>query len=315
MRVVRQDVYGGPEVLRVVEVDDPEPGPTEVLVRVHAAGVNPVDWKVRAAPGFFDHTPFTVGWDVSGVVEAVAPGVTRFVPGDELFGMPWFPREAAAYADYVTAPSRQFARKPAALTHLEAGGLPLAGLTAWQILVDTADVQPGQRVLITAAAGGVGHLAVQIAKARGAHVVGTARAAKHDFLRELGADEVIDYTAVDVAAATGDIDVVVDALGGESSLQVMPTLKPGGLLIPVTGGSDDEIEVAARDQGVHLALFLVEPDHVGLEALAALADAGQLRVEIDAVFPLEQVAAAHERGETGRTRGKIVLAVDQTALA
>ena len=310
MRAIQQDTFGGPEVLRLVEVDAPEPEPTEVLVRVHAAGVNPVDWKVRAAPGFFDYVPFTVGWDVSGVVEAVAPGVTRFSPGDEVFGMPRFPKEAAAYAEYVTAPSRHFARKPAALTHVEAGGLPLAGLTAWQILVDTADVQPGQRVLVTAGAGGVGHFAVQIAKARGAHVVATARAAKHDFLRDLGADEVIDYTAVDVAEATGDIDVAVDALGGESSLQVMPTIKPGGLLIPVTGGRDDEIEAAARESDVRLALFLVEPDHVGLEALAALADAGHLRVEVDTTFPLEEAAKAHEHGETGRTRGKLVLTTD-----
>lgn len=309
MRAIQQDSFGGPEVLRLVEIERPEPEPTEVLVRVVAAGVNPVDWKVRAAPGFFDHVPCTVGWDVAGVVEEVASGVTRFVPGDAVFGMPWFPRQAAAYAEYVTAPSRHFARKPQALSFVEAAGLPLAGLTAWQILVDTVDVQPGQRVLVTAAAGGVGHLAVQIAKARGAYVIGTAREVKHDFVRGLGADEVIDYTAVDLAAATGDIDVVVDLPGGESSLRALPTLKPGGKLVPVTGGRNDEIRAAAEAHGAELVLFLVEPDHAGLESLAGLVDAGQLRVEVDTVFPLADAGQAHALGEAGRTRGKIVLAV------
>lgn len=307
MRAIRQQSFGGPEVLQLVDVDRQEPGPTEVLVRVRAAGVNPVDWKCRAAPGFLGAPPFTLGWDVSGVVEAVAVGVNRFAPGDEVFGMPRFPREAGAYAEYVTAPSRQLARKPARLSHVEAAGLPLAGLTAWQILVDTADVRPGQRVLVTAAGGGVGHLAVQVAKARGAYVIGTARRVKHQFLRELGADEVIDYTATDVAGATGDLDLVVDLLGGQSSVRAVPTLRPGGLLVPVTGGGDPAIHTAAAAHGVRVARFLVEPDHAGLEALAALVDAGQLRVEIDTVLPLADASKAHELGEAGRTRGKIVL--------
>lgn len=307
MRLIQQDAFGGPEVLRLVSVDRPDPGPTEVLVRIHAAGVNPVDWKCRAGPGYLRTPPFTVGWDVSGVVEAVASGVNRFGPGDEVFGMPWFPREAAAYAEYVTAPSRHFARKPAGMSHVEAGGLPLAGLTAWQVLVDTADVQPGQRVLVTAAAGGVGHLAVQIATALGAHVIGTARAAKHDFLRELGAAEVIDYAASDVRDVVGDLDLVVDLLGGESSVHLAPTLRAGGLLVPVTRSGDPAIDAAAAEHDVRVARFLVEPDHVGLEALAGLVDTGRLRVEIDTVLPLAEAAKAHEHGETGRTRGKIVL--------
>src|SRR5262245_61551146 len=181
MRVVRQLVLGGPEVLEVVEAPRPEPGPTEVLVRVGAAGVNPVDWKLRAAGGFLGEPPFTVGWDVAGVVEEVGYGVTRFAEGDRVFGMPRFPREAAAYAEYVVSPSRQLARTPDELSDVEAAALPLAGLTAWQALVETAGVGAGDRVLVLGAAGGVGHLAVQIAKARGAYVVGTARAEKHAF--------------------------------------------------------------------------------------------------------------------------------------
>lgn len=307
MRAIRQQSFGGPEVLQLADVDRPEPGPTEVLVRVRAAGVNPVDWKCRAAPGFLGAPPFTPGWDVSGVVESVAVGVNRFAPGDEVFGMPRFPREAGAYAEFVTAPARQLARKPDRLSHVEAAGLPLAGLTAWQVLVETADVRPGQRVLVTAAAGGVGHLAVQVAKARGAYVIGTARRVKHQFLRQLGADEVIDYTATDVAGATGDLDLVVDLLGGRSSVRAVPTLRPGGLLVPLTGGGDPAIDPAAAAHGVRVARFLVEPDRAGLEGLAALVDAGQLRVEIDTVMPLADAPKAHELGEGGRTRGKIVL--------
>src|SRR6185436_20651544 len=197
MRAIRQLSLGGPEVLELAEVPRPQPGPTEVLVRVTAAGVNPVDWKVRAGGGFLGEPPFTVGWDVAGVVEGLGRGGTRFAPGDRVFGMPRFPHEAAAYADYVAAPARHFARAPASASDVEAAALPMAGLTAWQALVDTADVQPCQRVLVHAAAGGIGHLAVQIAKARGAYVIGTARAENHAFLAELGADEAIDYTRDD----------------------------------------------------------------------------------------------------------------------
>ena len=177
MRIVTQRTTGGPEVLEIGRAPVPEPLPTEIRVRVAAAGVNPVDWKTRAGGGMatvIGPPPFTVGWDVAGTVDAVGVGVTRFAVGDAVFGMPWFPRAAGAYAEFVTAPSRHFAHRPAGLSEVEAAGLPLAGLTAWQCLVDIADVRPGQRVLVHAAAGGVGHLAVQIAKARGAYVIGTA---------------------------------------------------------------------------------------------------------------------------------------------
>src|ERR1700754_3211933 len=198
MRVIMQRTTGGPEVLELGEAEIPRPLPTEVRVRVAAAGVNPVDWKTRSGAGMaavLGPPPFTVGWDVAGTVDAVGPGVTRFAGGGAVFGMPWIPRQGAASAEFATAPSRHFAPRPAGLSEVAAAGLPLAGLTAWQCLVDVAAVQPGQRVLVHAAAGGVGHLAVQIAKARGAYVIGTARAEKHSFLRSLGTDEAIDYTA------------------------------------------------------------------------------------------------------------------------
>jgi NADPH:quinone reductase-like Zn-dependent oxidoreductase len=310
MRAVRQRTLGGPEVLELVEAPVPEPGPTEVLVRVAAAGVNPVDWKTRARGGFLGEPPFTVGWDVAGVVERVGRGVTRFAPGDRVFGMPRFPHEAGAYAEYVTAPSRQLARIPEGLGDVEAAVLPLAGLTAWQALVETADVQPGDRVLILAAAGGVGHLAVQIAKARGAHVIGTARSEKHAFLTELGADEAVDYTRETVAERVRDVDVVLDSVGGESTIDALPALRDGGLLVALSSSSDLERAHALAGDRVRITGILVEPDRAGMEALAALVAHGELRPHVERTFPLEQAALAHEAGETGRTRGKLVLVVD-----
>lgn len=307
MRAVRQDRFGGPEVLELVDVPAPVPGPTELLVRVHAAGVNPVDWATRAGHGMFDQPPFVLGWDAAGVVEELGVGVTRFEVGDEVFGLPLFPREAGCYAEFVTAPSRQFAHKPHALSQVEAGALPLAGLTAWQILVDTANIRPGQRVLITAAGGGVGHLAVQIAKALGAVVIASARADKHEFLRELGADETIDYTETDLATAVHDIDLVIDSLGGDNSVSLIPVLRPEGLIVPVLGGVTEPIREAAEARGVLAKTFLVEPDGHGLTELAKLADAGRLRPAIEATFDLAEAGKAHALGERGRTRGKLVL--------
>lgn len=305
MRLVTQDEFGGPEVLRVVEADRPEPIPTEVLVRVHAAGINPVDWKSRAEEAFLGEPPYTVGWDVSGVVEEIGVGASGVAVGDEVLGMPWFPREAKAYADYVTAPSRQFVRKPAGISHAEAAGLPLAGLTAWQALVDVADVQPGERVLVDAAAGGVGHLAVQIAKARGATVVGTASAAKHDFLRDLGVDEPLDYR--DETADPGAIDLVLGLANVEGHRRWLDFVRPGGLLIGVIDGIPDDLRKAADEREVRTAQMLVEPDRVGLLGLTELIDTGRLRVHVDKTFPLERVADAHRLVEKGHVTGKVVL--------
>jgi NADPH:quinone reductase-like Zn-dependent oxidoreductase len=305
--------HGGPDVLELRELGRPEPAPTEVLVRVAAAGVNPVDWKVREEPWLPDlmgEPPLVLGWDVAGTVEAVGYGVTRFAPGDRVFGMPWFPRLARAYAEYVTAPSRHFARTPHALDDKAGSGLPLAGLTAWQALVDTAGVGDGDRVLIHAATGGVGHLAVQIAKARGAHVIGTARAEKHDFLRDLGVDDPIDYTAQPFEEVVADVDVVLDLVGGDDyGLRSLQTLREDGLLIAVPAGVSDVVAAAADEQSKRATGLLVEPDAAGLESLAALVDQGRLRVVIEASFPLARVADAHERLQHGRARGKVVLTV------
>jgi NADPH:quinone reductase-like Zn-dependent oxidoreductase len=309
MRAISQDAFGGPEVLHEVVRPRPVPGTSEILVRVHAAGVNPTDWWHRSGgPGASQPVP-VLGWDVSGVVEELGRGVTLFQPGDEVFGMLPYPRGAGAYAEYATATARCFVRKPANLDHVHAGALPLAALTAYQALVDTADLQPGQRVLIHAAAGGVGHLAVQIAKARGAHVIGTASSEKHALLRELGADELVDYRTRDFADGLEAVDVVLDTLAGEVRTRSLDLLRRGGTLVSLLTGDFAADAAKAAQRGVRLAGMLVEADHAGMRAIAELAEQGTLRVHIDSTFPLAEAAKAHALGETGHTTGKIVLTV------
>ncbi|WP_411152485.1 NADP-dependent oxidoreductase [Streptomyces sp. A30] len=315
MRAISQDTHGGPEVLKEVALPRPVPGPSQILVAVRAAGVNPTDWVHRAYGVFVDRLPLVLGWDVSGVVEAVGFGVTIFKPGDEVFGMLPYPYGVGSHAEYVTAPARVFAHKPAGIDHVQAGALPLAALTAYQALVDTADVRPGQRVLIHAAAGGVGHLAVQIAKSRGAYVIGTASAPKHDFLRSLGADEVIDYRTADFAETMTDIDVVLDPLSGETRARSLDVLRPGGVLVSLLPGGDPAEAVKAAELGVRVETILVEADHAGMKAIADLVEAGALRAHIETTFPLAEAAKAHALGETGRTTGKIVLVMEETGPA
>jgi NADPH:quinone reductase-like Zn-dependent oxidoreductase len=306
LAVVAEDI-GGPEVLQLREVERPTPGLTEILVRVHAAGVNPTDWKARARGGKGPF-PTILGYDVAGVIEEVGVGVTWLRVGDEVLGMPKFPVLPGGYAQYVVAQSRQFVRKPQALSFEQAAGLPLAALTAWQGLVDTGGLRAGQRVLVHAAAGGVGHLAVQIAKSLGAYVIGTASAAKHEFVRSLGADEVIDYRTEDFVDVlrTQPVDVVFDPIAGDTSLRSVQVLQDGGFLVSIL----DVDEVAAKEaqrRGIHAAFTLVEPDRLALTAITDLVDQGKLRVEIDSVFPLAEAAAAHRRGETNQATGKIIL--------
>jgi NADPH:quinone reductase-like Zn-dependent oxidoreductase len=315
MNAVRQHAFGGPEALTVERVERPAPLPTEVLVRVHAAGVNPVDWKTRGGTGMagvLGEPPFVLGWDVAGVVEEVGFGVTTLAPGDKVYGMPWFPRAAGAYAEYVTAPARQFARMPAAATFEEAAAVPLAGLTAWQALVDTAGVRPGQRVLITAAAGGVGHLAVQFAKRLGAYVIAVAGPRNQQWLTDLGADEVVDYTTGRFEKEVSDVDVVLDLVGDAydaTSTRSIETLRAGGLLVAVPAGVSPELATAAAAAGVRVTAFLVEPDAPALARIAELIEDGSVTVEVARVLPLAEVAAAHREAELGHTRGKVVLRV------
>ena len=310
MRAMTASAWGAADLLVEIEVPRPGPGPTEVRVRVRAAGVNATDWKQRVSGGLgLWGDPPILGYDVSGVVDAVGLGVDLFRPGDEVFGMSRFPKQAGTYAQYVTAPARQFVHKPAEIDHVQAAALPLAGLTAWQVLVDTADVQEGQRVLVHAAAGGLGHLTGQIAKARGAYVVGTARAAKHELLRALGADELVDYTEQPFEEAVSDIDVVVDTIGGDYPARSLKTMRTGGILVSLASPFDPPAEVVreATARGLGTASPLVEPDRLALTGIAELVEARRLRATIAEVLPLAEARRAHELGETGRTTGKLVL--------
>ncbi|MGV9255469.1 NADP-dependent oxidoreductase [Streptomyces sp. NPDC003697] len=310
MRAISQDVLGGPEVLKEVRLERPSPRPNEVLVRVKAAGVNPTDWKHRATGGFLGQPPFVLGWDASGIVEETGVGVAMFQPGDEVFGMLPYPFGHGSHAEYVTGPARAFVPKPASVDHIQAGALPLVSLTSWQALVERAGIREGQRVLIHAAAGGVGHVAVQIAKAHGAYVIGTASAGKHDFLREIGVDEPVDYRTTDFAEAVRDVDIVLDTLGGDTSLRSLRVLRPGGIVVSIVPFGSDEFYQEADRLGVRALRMLVDADHHGMTQIAELVESGRLRATIAKTFPLSEAAKAHELGETGHTTGKLVLVVD-----
>lgn len=301
MRAISQRVVGGPEVLELVETERPAPGLDDVLIEVYASSVNPVDRLIRAgAVPFYGEPPFVLGYDVSGVV--VDTNSTRFQTGAEVYGMPG----RGCYAEYVVAPAAILAAKPRALDHAHAGALPAVGLTAWQAL---RDVHAGQRVLIHAAGGGVGHAAVQIAKAKGAYVLGTARATKHDFLRGLGADELIDYTTEDFAVRASSIDVVLDLIGEDYGPRSLDTLAPGGTLVTAMGwaaGVDEETVLA---RGFRFFAVQVQPSGDDLEQLAELVDAGNLTVHVEQSVPLPDAAKAHEIGERGGATGKIAITV------
>lgn len=306
MRKITQRRLGGPEVLEIAQAPTPQPAPGQVLIEMAAAGVNPVDVNVRA--GYFPllgEPPFSVGWDVAGTVREVGDEVDRWRVGDEVFGMIAFPKEAAAHADLVLADADELAPVPASLTLVEAGALPLAGLTAWQALVDIADVQSGQTVVISRAAGGVGHLAVQIAAARGAHVVAVASETKHGLLRELGATQTVDYRTTDIGSLDVRADVVLDLLGGDDAEQYLRLVRPGGIFLAIMPGQVDA--AAAHAHGARFAGHLVQTSSANLDELAALADRGKLRVHVEHEYPLADVARAHEHVATGRVTGKLVL--------
>ena len=304
--------HGGPGVLEPREVERPELQVDEVLIRVAAAGLNPVDTQVRSGDWVLEEMgepPMILGWDVAGTVEEVGDAVSGFAPGDRVFGMPRFPALARCNAEYVAAPSGHIAPTPDSLDDVQAGALPLAGLTAWQGLVGTAGVGEGDRVLIQAAAGGVGHLAVQIAKARGAHVIGTARAEKHDFLRGLGVDEPVDYTAGPIEETVPPVDVVLDTVSEDDAglLGSVAALRKAGTLVVIAGDLTERVSDAAAQRGVRATEILVQPDQSGLAALASLADEDRLRVVVEESFLFERAAEAHERLEAGRVKGKLVL--------
>jgi NADPH:quinone reductase-like Zn-dependent oxidoreductase len=308
MRVITQHTLGGPEVLTIADAPAPRPLPTEALVRVEAIGLNPLEARLRAGEfPLLGRPPFILGWDVSGVVESAL--TWRLQPGDEVFGMPLFPRAANAYAELVAAPALHLVRKPASLSHVEAAALPVVGLTAWQGLVDLGGVREGARVLIHAGGGGVGHVAIQIAKSLGAHVITTVSRNKREFVEELGADEVIDYTAVDFTEVVSDIDVVLDTLGGDTAARSLDVLGPGGHLVTAVADEDADLIAKFEAAGKRFSGIAVDPDPVALRGLVDLVEQGKLRVHVQATFPFEQIADAHRLIENGHLQGKVVLTV------
>ncbi|MBF4563059.1 NADP-dependent oxidoreductase [Microbacterium sp. VKM Ac-2870] len=315
MRAMVFDAPGAADVLHATEIAVPIPVLSELLVRVHAAGVNPIDTKTRAGTGVsgaISAFPSTLGYDFSGVVVSAPYESHPFPPGTEVFGMTPFPRSGGSYADYLVVPTLSVARKPAALSHAEAAAVPLAALTAWGLVVETAHAHEGQRVLIHAGAGGVGHFAVQLAAYFGAHVTATGSAANLPWLRELGAAVAIDYATTRFEDLVGGVDVVIDLVGNmhdETGTRSLGVLRPGGLYILVpTGGWPDYADAAAA-AGVRATSYKVIPDGGVLATLARLLDSGAIRVFVDRVFDLTEAAAAHLELERGHTRGKLVLAV------
>ncbi|MEZ4671225.1 MAG: NADP-dependent oxidoreductase [Anaerolineae bacterium] len=308
MKAVRIHSFGGPEVLQYEDAPLPDVQPGTVLVKVHAAGVNPVDAKTRMGRGtagrYTNPFPLILGWDIAGTVEAAADDVNDFKVGDAVYGMVNFPQIGAAYAEYVVSPATHLALKPATIDFVQAAALPLAALTAWQALFDTVALQAGERVLIHAAAGGVGHLAVQLAKWKGAYVAGTASAANADFLRGLGVDEVIDYTKAPFETQISNMDVVMDCVGGDIGKRSLDILKVGGRLVSIAGSAQADL-LAAR--GMSGANILVHTDGDQLRQIAALVDSGKLTVTVGGVYPLERVGDAHEQQMSSHTRGKLVL--------
>jgi NADPH:quinone reductase-like Zn-dependent oxidoreductase len=300
--------YGGPGVLVYEDAPRPHPAEGEVLVRVHAAGINPVDWKIREGhlKEMLHHTfPLVLGWDVSGVVEALGSGLTRLKLGDEVFSRPDISRDGA-YAEFIVIKESEVALKPKSIDHIHAAALPLAGLTSWQTLFEAGGLVAGQRVLIHAAAGGVGHIAVQLAKWKGAHVIGTAAARNHDLLRKLGADQVVDYDTERFEEVVQPVDVVLDTMGGDTQARSWKVLKRGGILVSIAGQPSAEIAAAHR---VRQAFVFTQPNAAQLAEISKLAEAEELKAIVETILPLSDATRGQELSERGHTRGKIVLRV------
>lgn len=307
MKAVRIHAFGGREVLELNDIAIPEAKQGEVLIKIHAASVNPVDWKIRQGylqPLLNHALPLTMGWDVSGEVVAVGGGVIHLKVGDEVYSRPNIANNGS-YAEYMTASAEEVALKPKSLTWQEAAGVPLAGLTAWQGLYELADIEAGEQVLIHGGSGAVGQFAIQLAKLRGATVYTTTSARNTDLVLSLGADHAIDYQQVDFSELR-DMDVVLDTIGGEVQDKSWKTIKPGGRLLSIVQTPD---EAVAASHGVTASFYFIEPDRSQLEEMARLADAGKLVVNIDSEFSLDQVADAHKRSESGRAQGKIIINV------
>ncbi len=308
MKAVRMHDYGGPDVLELDEVPIPEPKHDEVLVKVYATSINPIDWKIREGlrkDKFPASLPLTPGWDVSGVIEKVGNNARRFAKGDEVYGRP-DPTRDGAYAEYIVVKANQLGFKPKSVDHLTAATIPLAGLTAWQGLFDRGHLQKGQKVLIHAASGGVGTFAVQFAKWKGAYVIGTASARNIKFVKQLGADEVIDYQSQRFEEMVHDIDMVFETIGGETQDRSLQVIKEGGRLITTLA---PEFKDKARERGIYMEGYTAQSYPDQLEEIAQLIDEGRIEPVISRVMNLYEVARAQQISEKGHVRGKIAIKV------
>ncbi len=308
MKAIRIHSYGTPDVLKLEEIPKPSISDDEVLIKVHATGINPMDYKIRQ--GDMEsrfHLPIILGCDIAGIVEAVGSAVTNFNPGDRVYTMQEIVR-GGGYAEYVAVRAINVAAQPNSLDFVSAAAVPLSALTAWQALFEQANLSSGQKVLIHAAAGGVGSYAVQLAKAKGLHVIGTASAANTDFVHKLGASEVIDYKTTNFEDVVHDVDAVLDLIGGDTQERSWQTLKKGGVLIEFVPTSPPSDETAAK-YGVRAVMFGVKPNAEQLTQIAELIDAGKVKAMVETVLPLAQAKEAHQMSESGHTRGKIVLKI------
>jgi NADPH:quinone reductase-like Zn-dependent oxidoreductase len=306
MKAVTIHEFGGPEELVYEEMPVPEFGPGEMLIKVHATGINPIDWKIRAGHAKRNiQFPFILGWDVAGVVAATGSLVSRFKTGDLVFALADQTRNGAE-AEYVVIKTDAAARVPTTVTMEEAAATPLASLTAWMMLFDKADLKPGQRVLIHAASGGVGSFAVQLAKIAGAYVAGTTSAANIDYVKFLGADEVIDYKSEDFSEMLHDFDVVLDTIGGETQKRSFKVLRKKGVLVSTLQIEDKNL---ADFYDVTVQGGMVTPNGARLQEIAGLIDEGKIKIHIDATFDLKNIREAHAYSETGKVKGKIIVKV------
>ncbi len=308
MKAIRIHEFGGPEVLRCEEAPQPVPAADEVLIKVHASGVNPIDYKIRAgnAKGKFPiKFPLIPGWDVSGEIAQVGSEILNFRIGDEVYSRP-DPTRDGTYAEYVVVKADQVNAKPKSIDHDKAAAVPLAGLTAWQGLFTHGELEAGQKVLIHGASGGVGTYAVQFAKWKGAYVIGTASEDNIDFLYELGADEVIDYNNENFEEVVKDVDLVFDLIGGDTQKRSLKVLKNGGRLITTVAPESAE---QAKAQNIHIENFMAKSLPGDLQQIADLIDSGKVKPIISEIMPLKEAAEAHKKIEEGHTRGKIVLRV------
>ena len=307
MQAIQISEYGDSSVLELANAPIPTLESNDVLIKVHASSINPVDWKIREgylASMIPYEFPVTLGWDVAGEITELGADVTGWSVGDQVYSRPDIGRNGT-FAEYVAVQADEIALKPKTLDMNHAAAVPLAALTAWQSLYDFADVKAGERVLIQAGAGGVGSFAIQLAKVRGAHVISTCSTKNVEFLKSLGADEVIDYTKQDFSELR-DIDVVFDTLGGEELAKSWQTMKEGSRLVSIVEPPSDE---EAAKHGVKVGFVFIQPDGAQLKELATLIDDGKVTVAVDSVFPLKDVAAAQDKSATNRAKGKIVIQV------